>query len=1480
MTSHSPFRPARSIGIALVAALVAGGGAAAAAEPVDLETVVIEFSADSALKRFGDGESSALRQDAAQSTADAYRTLRTTVEREQDSALTRIASSGVTVAEVRHVTGVLNAVVARVDPADLGALRSQPGVARVSADQRFTMLEEAPDGESGSPTPVPTESPTPHAEPEPEVGAGPDAEPEPEDAIEEAPRAAEPAPPIAPRAGDGTVIAILDTGIDYSLADLGGGFGDGFKVVDGYDFVNDDDDPMDDHYHGTHVAGIAAGTGAEAITGQAPGAQLTAYKVLDGQGGGMLSDILEGLEAAADPSGAHPADVINMSLGGDGDGTDPISVAAANATRSGALVVAAAGNAGPGDATIGAPAINREVLAVGASVTEFRTAQATLLSPLNRTLATTAVPFSAVPPAETITATVVDVGSGTEQDFARVGSVAGKIVAYDGTNPMNPGLYSLFTARRAEAAGAVGAFVYSRSGLDQNTDTDTDEPEPDAPLRISASPADALASGDDNRLDSLVVFGITAAEYSLFSAQAAESNATATIGSVDATDRIASFSSRGQTPSGAVKPDVVAPGFEVLSTVPRTQQIPGNVFRLSGTSMAAPSVAGSAAALVALHPDLDAPRLRDLLIGSAGQLNSADRAISPSSQGAGRVTTPVAQAAVVSASPATLGFGQADADRPRASADFVLSNTSAVPQTARLRVQPSSGSAGTLEVPDGVVEIGAGESVTLTAVATAAVGTTDSEVSGTIVAALGGGGTVRIPYLQASRTLKVQTTPEVSASTATVVVSSFSPLDAAPRVTVTPQHGKPYAIIAAPSSSIPGAWSATVTEKRVGVYSVAVTGSVGGKTIRGSGTVEIAVSATSDSTWQQLGRNGSGGTIAVSPSRPGTAMQLTSGSSRPSVTTDYGETWTQIQSLPVADGDGFIVADPKAGKGFWYFINGSYGRQVLDASYSGRLLRTDDLGKTWRELPSPDVQVNSVSADGDKLAAVTAGGVEVSRDGGKTWKHIAHVWTEDQGYSSALYRGDLYVVDFTEIVRIPSVFGREGKPTTAATDAGGFTTVSSGADFMAAAGQTGVQRSTDGTKWSATALDSDDAPSSLWGMTVLGRDMYVASPLGEFFHSANGGKSWKSHPTPAVGVMASSFARWPNRDKSLLVPLQNTGVYSSTNQGASFTRIGASATTVREVLATTDAAGKPTVLVADQDGVHSTPLPGAKKLPKNVQEWADDESKNYAPSLAIEQDADDPDVLMSTGVTFNVPSLRRSTDAGASWTSVGPNQIVSVDDIETSPTVGGHVVASVFGDSAPALVVTRDGWATWTAVPLPGSVRGVTIDPVDDSRLWLAMDDGLYTSDDDGRTLAKHLDGEIGSVWVDPHDARSVVAAGRGLWSSTDGGVTFAASDAGGADMYISTVASTEMAGRHGATSTVLFAGSTHYQDGAIRVPGRGVLASTDGGRTWKNVSSGIGTLAVLSLDASDDGKWLLAGTRQGGVYRAPVADLVKMAGR
>jgi len=78
----------------------------------------------------------------------------------------------------------------------------------------------------------------------------------------------------------------LDTGIDYADSALGGGFGAGHKVIGGYDFVNNDADPMDDNGHGTHVAGIIAANGA-GLRGVAPHAKLMAFKVLDHNGWGL-----------------------------------------------------------------------------------------------------------------------------------------------------------------------------------------------------------------------------------------------------------------------------------------------------------------------------------------------------------------------------------------------------------------------------------------------------------------------------------------------------------------------------------------------------------------------------------------------------------------------------------------------------------------------------------------------------------------------------------------------------------------------------------------------------------------------------------------------------------------------------------------------------------------------------------------------------------------------------------------------------------------------------------------------------------------------------------------------------------------------------------------------------------------------------------------------------------------------------------------
>jgi len=169
--------------------------------------------------------------------------------------------------------------------------------------------------------------------------------------------------------GKGIVVAIIDTGVDYNHPDLGGGIGSQYKVIGGYDFYNEDNDPIDDNGHGTHVAGIIAGNGVN-FKGVAPDAKILAYKALGPYGSGSISQVIAALEMAIDPNGdgdtADHADVVSMSLGGSGDETDPICLAVNNAVAAGVVVVVAAGNDGPAMGTVASPGVSHEAITVGA----------------------------------------------------------------------------------------------------------------------------------------------------------------------------------------------------------------------------------------------------------------------------------------------------------------------------------------------------------------------------------------------------------------------------------------------------------------------------------------------------------------------------------------------------------------------------------------------------------------------------------------------------------------------------------------------------------------------------------------------------------------------------------------------------------------------------------------------------------------------------------------------------------------------------------------------------------------------------------------------------------------------------------------------------------------------------------------------------------------------------------------------------------
>lgn len=137
--------------------------------------------------------------------------------------------------------------------------------------------------------------------------------------------------------GTGVKVAVIDTGIDYTHPDLNGNY------AGGKDFVNNDLDPMDDHYHGTHVAGtIAAEDDGAGVVGVAPEAQLYGLKVLSFSGSGNYSDVIAALEWAV----TNGMQVTNNSYGSSGYPGLLVELMFATVEATGIVNVCAAGNSG------------------------------------------------------------------------------------------------------------------------------------------------------------------------------------------------------------------------------------------------------------------------------------------------------------------------------------------------------------------------------------------------------------------------------------------------------------------------------------------------------------------------------------------------------------------------------------------------------------------------------------------------------------------------------------------------------------------------------------------------------------------------------------------------------------------------------------------------------------------------------------------------------------------------------------------------------------------------------------------------------------------------------------------------------------------------------------------------------------------------------------------------------------------------------
>ena len=175
--------------------------------------------------------------------------------------------------------------------------------------------------------------------------------------------------------GKGVNVAVIDSGVQPH-PDLPSS-----RIVKFVDFVSGKSTPYDDYGHGTHVAGIVAGSGASSngkYTGVAPGAGIVALKVLDGEGRGSTSNVMAALEWVLANHATYNVRVVNLSLGHpifESAATDPLVQMVQQVSRRGIVVSVAAGNMGRNSlgqtvyGSIMSPANAQGAVAVGATDT-------------------------------------------------------------------------------------------------------------------------------------------------------------------------------------------------------------------------------------------------------------------------------------------------------------------------------------------------------------------------------------------------------------------------------------------------------------------------------------------------------------------------------------------------------------------------------------------------------------------------------------------------------------------------------------------------------------------------------------------------------------------------------------------------------------------------------------------------------------------------------------------------------------------------------------------------------------------------------------------------------------------------------------------------------------------------------------------------------------------------------------------------------
>lgn len=417
-----------------------------------------------------------------------------------------------------------------------------------------------------------------------------------------------------PLTGEGIKVGVIDTGVDYTHPDLKKNYSGG------YDLVDRDNNPMETlihqgkpTIHGTHVAGVISANGK--MKGVAPKARLYAYRALGPGGTGTTEQVLAAIEKTI----KDKMDIINLSLGSNVNGPDlPISKALNKAVEKGVVAVTSNGNSGPNKWTVGTPGTSSKAISVGASTPIMKVPYLSAV-PINNPIKLTPL-VGSVKWDLSQSYPIEYIGMGKEKDAV---NVTGKIALIKRGE-----IEFTKKVKNAENAGAIAAIIFNNT--------------------------QGNFYGKIEGSTTIPVMSISKLDGERLLKQWKRAPFLASTIYKEELDFIADFSSRGPvTLNWSIKPDIIAPGVAIKSTIPNNSYI-----ELQGTSMAAPYVAGAAALIKQAHPKWSPNEIKAAIMNTATSLyNKNGKSYKAYEQGAGRINIDQAIQTETLILPGSVSFG-------------------------------------------------------------------------------------------------------------------------------------------------------------------------------------------------------------------------------------------------------------------------------------------------------------------------------------------------------------------------------------------------------------------------------------------------------------------------------------------------------------------------------------------------------------------------------------------------------------------------------------------------------------------------------------------------------------------------------------------------------------------------------------------------------------------------------------------------------